>query len=108
MTPARVLINVTQYASWPATTGIQRTLLHITSHWRGETLEARYGVLRDDAFLVGPLELLAFVLREAFAFPGHDPARHRWPRSCSRVPTQTIRSIDSLSRSTPTSSPSRP
>jgi glycosyltransferase involved in cell wall biosynthesis len=62
-----VLFDVTQYASFPATTGVQRTLFNIAKRWTGRHLTARYGVLNNSAFETGPIELLAYVLNEAFA-----------------------------------------
>jgi glycosyltransferase involved in cell wall biosynthesis len=74
VTEPRLLIDITQYASWPATTGVQRTLLHIASLCRGHGGDARYGILHNGRYAVGPLETLSRVMRETFDSPSYDSA----------------------------------
>jgi glycosyltransferase involved in cell wall biosynthesis len=62
----RVLIDVSQWAHWPAATGIQRVLGHLAERWRGDEVEASFGFLDDDAYVVGPIAGFASVLRSRF------------------------------------------
>ena len=62
----RVLVDVSQWAHWPAATGIQRVLGHLAERWRGDDVEACFGLLDGDAYLVGPIAGFASVLRSRF------------------------------------------
>ncbi len=62
-----VLFDVTQYASWPATSGIQRVLLQLATRWSHRRLEAKYGVLDGDSFAVGQLSTLSDVMMQRFS-----------------------------------------
>jgi glycosyltransferase involved in cell wall biosynthesis len=62
----RVLLDVSQWAHWPAATGIQRVLGHLAERWHGDEVEASFGLLENDAYVVGPIAGLASVLRSRF------------------------------------------
>lgn len=74
MTEPRLLIDITQYASWPATTGVQRTLLHFASRCGRNGGDARYGILHNRRYAVGRLETLSRVMRATFDLLGYDSA----------------------------------
>jgi glycosyltransferase involved in cell wall biosynthesis len=63
---SRVLVDVSQWAHWPATTGIQRVLGHLAANWSGGDVDASFGVVADGAYSVGPIADFAAVLRSRF------------------------------------------
>jgi glycosyltransferase involved in cell wall biosynthesis len=60
------LVDVTQFVSWPASSGIQRVLQHLTEEWGGDDVEALYGFIRDGRFVTGPLAALANQIAAVF------------------------------------------
>jgi glycosyltransferase involved in cell wall biosynthesis len=62
----RVLIDVTQWVHWPATTGVQRVIGHLAGCWRGDEVEASFGFLDNDAYVVGPINGFASVSQSQF------------------------------------------
>lgn len=68
----RLLVDVSQYVSWPATSGVQRVLLHLASRWRGDLIDARYGFLDGNVFVTGTIRDLGEVIAATFA------AETRW------------------------------
>jgi glycosyltransferase involved in cell wall biosynthesis len=90
-----LLVDVTQYASWPARSGIQRVLANLAAEWPGKRVSAHFGFLDDGAFVVGPLRPLGERIRESFArghFPPGPDTEHELLRSVStaRVATGSI------------------
>jgi glycosyltransferase involved in cell wall biosynthesis len=68
MTDTRVqlLVDVTQYVSWPATSGVQRVLRHLGENWRGETVAASFGFLEKRRYVAGPIAALGSVIASTF------------------------------------------
>jgi glycosyltransferase involved in cell wall biosynthesis len=64
---ARLLVDVTQYASWPAKSGVQRVLLHLAAEWPGDRVAARFGFIDGSSYVTGPIEWLGSVIRLTFA-----------------------------------------
>jgi glycosyltransferase involved in cell wall biosynthesis len=62
----RLLVDVTQYVSWPATSGVQRVLWHLAHNWPGMRVEASYGFLERRRYVVGPVAHLGRVIRSTF------------------------------------------
>jgi glycosyltransferase involved in cell wall biosynthesis len=62
----RVLVDVSQWAYWPAATGVQRVLDHLAAEWQGDEVEAAFGFLEGDSFAVGPIAGFASVMRSRF------------------------------------------
>jgi len=62
----RLLVDVTQFVSWPAASGIQRVLLHLAEQWRGEDVEAVYGFIGDGRFVTGPIAALGRQIASVF------------------------------------------
>lgn len=77
-----VLIDVTQWAHWPATTGVQRVLGHLAERWRGDEAEASFGFIDHDAYVVGPIAGFASVVRSRFE--RGKPGEH-WADSAASV-----------------------
>jgi glycosyltransferase involved in cell wall biosynthesis len=67
-----VLVDVTQYANWAATTGIQRVLLHLACDWPPHGIEARFGVLHRGRYATGPLDALATFVEGNFTRSASD------------------------------------
>lgn len=63
---ANLLVDVTQYVSAPATSGVQRVLRHLARDWPGRTIEARYGFIEDRHYAMGPLSELGSVIASTF------------------------------------------
>ncbi len=63
----RILVDVTQYSHWPATSGVQRVLLRLARDWSGEAIEARFGFIDDQRYLTGPLSELGSLMDQVFA-----------------------------------------
>lgn len=64
--PRRLLVDVTQYVSWPATSGVQRVLWHLAEEWPAATIEASYGFIYGGRYVTGPISKLASVIASAF------------------------------------------
>jgi glycosyltransferase involved in cell wall biosynthesis len=62
----RLLVDVTQYVRWPATSGVQRVLQKLAANWRGRTLEADFGFIQGGSYVTGPISELASVIGAAF------------------------------------------
>ena len=62
----RVIVDVSQWAHWPAATGIQRVVGHLAARWRGAEVDASFGVLDDGAYTVGPIADFASLLGARF------------------------------------------
>jgi glycosyltransferase involved in cell wall biosynthesis len=62
----RVLVDVTQYVSWPATSGVQRALRHLAEDWPSETIDASYGFVDGGRYVTGPISKLGPVIAAAF------------------------------------------
>jgi glycosyltransferase involved in cell wall biosynthesis len=60
-------VDVTQYAAWPATSGIQRVLANLAAEWPSHRVAAHFGFLQDGTFVVGPLHALGERMRGSFA-----------------------------------------
>jgi glycosyltransferase involved in cell wall biosynthesis len=72
----RLIVDVTQYAHWPATSGVQRVLLHLAQDWPGLETDARFGFLHEGRYATGPLPGLGTVIASAFRAGGSGfPAR---------------------------------
>ena len=54
----RLLVDVTQFVSWPAASGVQRVLRHLAEEWSGDDVEGFYGFIRDGQFVTGPISAL--------------------------------------------------
>jgi glycosyltransferase involved in cell wall biosynthesis len=67
MSSPRLLVDVTQYGTWPATTGVQRVLLHLARDWSDSRIEGRFGFLDGSAYVAGALGKLGSLVAEAFA-----------------------------------------
>jgi glycosyltransferase involved in cell wall biosynthesis len=59
-------VDVTQFVSWPAASGVQRVLRHLAEEWKGDEVEAIYGFLRDWHFVTGPISALGRELASVF------------------------------------------
>src|SRR4051794_9959282 len=62
----RVLVDVTQFVSLPASSGIQRVLRNLTEGWSGDAVEGVYGFIRDGRFVTGPISALANEIASVF------------------------------------------
>lgn len=78
MNPPRVLVDVTQFANWPATSGIQRVIMHLARDWSGTWIDARFGFLARGRYATGPIsalgEIIAGVFRAEDAGEAQTPA----------------------------------
>jgi glycosyltransferase involved in cell wall biosynthesis len=63
---ARILIDLSQFSSYPAHTGVQRVLCELLSHWPAEALSADIGVQCAGEYRVLPLEQTAAFLQRLF------------------------------------------
>lgn len=70
----RLLVDVTQYACWPALSGVQRVLLHLAEGWQATTVDARFGFVDDGGYAIGPMQALGTVIRAAFSAQTFRPA----------------------------------
>lgn len=61
-----LLVDVSQYAGWPATSGIQRVLKHVAQDWPGAHFEACFGFLEGKNFVTGPISDLGELIAAAF------------------------------------------
>ena len=89
-----ILFDVSQYAAWPATSGIQRVLLQLATRWTHRRLEAMYGVLDGDSYAVGPLSTLGDVMSRRFSAPetsALEPRRQLLARAESMRPRAHLR-----------------
>jgi glycosyltransferase involved in cell wall biosynthesis len=57
---------VTQYANWPAKSGVQRVLHRLASEWSGNSLDARFGFLGKRGYATGPIRAFADVIGATF------------------------------------------
>jgi glycosyltransferase involved in cell wall biosynthesis len=62
----RLLVDVTQYVSWPASSGVQRVLQHLAKEWSEAKIEARFGFLDRGFYVTGPISELASIIRSTF------------------------------------------
>jgi glycosyltransferase involved in cell wall biosynthesis len=62
----RLLVDVTQFVSWPAASGVQRVLRHLADEWRGDEIEGLYGFIRDGRFVTGPISALGSEIASVF------------------------------------------
>ena len=62
----RLLVDVTQYVSWPATSGVQRVLWHLTEEWPAANLDASYGFAHRGRYVTGPISKLAAFIASTF------------------------------------------
>jgi glycosyltransferase involved in cell wall biosynthesis len=76
----RLLVDVTQYATWPARSGIQRVLGNLAAHWEGHRVTAHFGFLEEGTFVVGPLRPLGEHVRDSFASGRAPEPREVLPR----------------------------
>ena len=67
-----LIVDVTQYAHWPAVSGVQRVLLHLAEDWPGVDIDARFGFLDEGRYTTGPLSALGTVIGSAFRAGGTD------------------------------------
>jgi glycosyltransferase involved in cell wall biosynthesis len=87
----RLLVDVTQYVHWPATSGVQRVLQKLAANWRGRTLEASFGFIEAGSYVTGPISELASVIAAAFRLVDEGGAvspesiRHRLSGVASRT-----------------------
>jgi glycosyltransferase involved in cell wall biosynthesis len=65
-TRPRLLVDVTQYVNWPATTGVQRVVGHLAADWEGSFLDAKFGFIERDVYVVGPIENLGSAIATTF------------------------------------------
>jgi glycosyltransferase involved in cell wall biosynthesis len=71
-----LIIDVTQYAHWPATSGVQRVLQHLAQDWPSMGIDARYGFLHEGRYTTGPLSALGTVIASIFRAGGtYAPSR---------------------------------
>jgi len=61
-----LLVDISQYAGWPATSGIQRVLKHIAQDWPGAHFDARFGFLEGRSFITGPISELGTLIAATF------------------------------------------
>ena len=87
----RVLIDVTQWVHWPATTGVQRVIGHLAERWQGDEVEAFFGFLEDDAYVVGPIDGFASVSQSQFERREPGEARPDSGTSGAREPPEVGR-----------------
>ena len=62
----RLLIDVSQFVSWPTATGVQRVLRHLAENWGGDEVEAWYGFIDKKRYVTGPLEAFSSVIASSF------------------------------------------
>src|SRR5215475_7142168 len=62
----RVLVDVTQFVSWPAASGVQRVLRHLAEEWEGDDVEGLYGFIRAGRFVTGPISALGSEIASVF------------------------------------------
>jgi glycosyltransferase involved in cell wall biosynthesis len=94
---SRLLVDVTQYSSWPATSGVQRVLQRLASEWAGEQVDADFGYIEGGSYATGPLRKLADVIRATFEAAEPTPAEEVRAALSDRVDGKT--STASLGRS---------
>jgi glycosyltransferase involved in cell wall biosynthesis len=68
--PPRLLVDVTQYVNWPATSGVQRVLFHLAEDWSGDTVDACFGFINGRRYVTGPISRLALVIGSVFSARG--------------------------------------
>ena len=91
----RLLIDVSQYVSWPATSGVQRVLLHLAQGWSGTEVNGSFGFIDNGSYVTGPLVELAAVLALSFessgdAMSSEDVRRTLHKASDQLVPTSDV------------------
>lgn len=96
--PRRLLVDVTQYVSWPATSGVQRVLRHLAEEWPSETIDASYGFIDGGHYVAGPISELGSVIAKAFqaasAGAPTSPEMVRDALSDAAVQTTSVREIE--------------
>ena len=66
MTESKVLIDLTQFVSHPAHTGIQRVLTELINLWPRESLDADIGFLEEGTYHLVTIERAAKLVRAHF------------------------------------------
>lgn len=74
--PRQLLVDVSQYASAPARSGVQRVLCHLAEDWASTVVEARFGFIDDDSYVTGPLRELGPVIASTFRSNGRPDELH--------------------------------
>ena len=62
----RLLVDVTQFVSWPATSGVQRVLRHLVGEWRFDYVDADFGFVDGDRYITGHLSDFAGFVASTF------------------------------------------
>jgi glycosyltransferase involved in cell wall biosynthesis len=63
----RLLVDVSQYVSWPATSGVQRVIGRLAREWPDGDVEPWYGYLEDKRYVTGDLRVLGSLIESTFA-----------------------------------------
>lgn len=79
--PPQLLVDVSQYASAPARSGVQRVLRHLAEDWASTAVEARFGFIDDDSYVTGPLRELGPVIASTFRTDGRPDELDAHPRA---------------------------
>lgn len=66
MTRPHLLVDVTQYVSHPATSGVQRTLWQLARRWTGDQVDALFGALVGDRMVIVEPAAFAHLLGTTF------------------------------------------
>ena len=66
MTESKVLIDISQFVSQPAHTGIQRVLTELIGQWPRESLDADIGFLEEGTYHLVAIEHAAKLMRAHF------------------------------------------
>jgi hypothetical protein len=101
MTPRakRLLVDVSQYANWPATSGVQRVLGHLATGWPSRYVDAHFGFVVGSRYVTGPIAALGAVIAEAFEASGADaPVTADSVRATLAARSQNTIRIDQVER----------
>jgi glycosyltransferase involved in cell wall biosynthesis len=63
----RLLVDVSQYVNWPATSGVQRVVGRLARDWPDGHVEPSYGYLEGDRYITGDLRVLGTLIESTFA-----------------------------------------
>jgi glycosyltransferase involved in cell wall biosynthesis len=63
----RLLVDVSQYVSWPATSGVQRVIGKLAHEWPDIHVEPSYGYLEGGRYFTGDLRMLGSLIESTFA-----------------------------------------
>jgi glycosyltransferase involved in cell wall biosynthesis len=95
----RIVFDVTQYASWPATSGVQRVLHKLAAEWSSGAIDARFGFVEDERLVTGPLPALAPLMSAVFGSQdGSSTTSTSVRQELRKASDQTI-AIDAIERS---------